>query len=68
MGFSEQVYPSLNTAIDAHLPPEHDLSTEKENDVVGEVIEDLLGDESVGEHDDRPGPSSSGPRQADFWL
>ncbi|KAI0031415.1 hypothetical protein K488DRAFT_86848 [Vararia minispora EC-137] len=68
MGFSEDSYPFLNSAIDAHLPLQSEITKEKENDVVNEVVEDLLASEPAAHVPGSLRASGSGTRQPEFWL
>jgi hypothetical protein len=68
MGFSEVTYPSLASAIDARLPVEAEISKEKENAIVNDVISDLLGEDAPrAQTSTLPHASGSGTRREDFW-
>ena len=46
MGFNESTHPGIASKIDARIPSGEDLTEEKEEDVVSEVVDDLLSDAS----------------------
>ena len=62
MGFTSNQYPALNSKVDAHTPLNGEVSKEREDTIVGEVIEELLAASPSPQQ--APQASGSGTRRS----